>query len=139
MNVFETEYRFSTDGDGTIVDITAPVNEVVRESGITTGQLTVSVPGSTGALTTIEYEPGLLRDLPELFERLIPSGTTYGHDETWGDGNGFSHLRSALVGPSCTLPVSKGEAVLGTWQQIVFLEFDNRSRNRRIHINIIGE
>ena len=101
--------------------------------------LTVMAPGFTAGITTIEYEPGLLRDLPDLFERIVPSGVVYGHDATWGDGNGFSHLRSALVGPSLTVPVSGGELVLGTWQQIVFLDFDNRPRSRRVHFSLVGE
>ena len=139
MRTFEKEIHFSTDGDGTIVDLTGNVGSAVDESGIGAGQATVFVPGSTGAVTTVEYEPGLLADLPELFEKLIPSGPEYRHDATWGDGNGFSHLRAALVGPSLTIPISGGGLVLGTWQQIVFLEFDNRSRRRSVHINIIGE
>ncbi|UCF04419.1 MAG: YjbQ family protein [bacterium] len=139
MKAFETEVQFSTDGDGTIVDLTSHVGDAVRGSGIHTGQATVFVPGSTGAVTTVEYEPGLLRDLPEFFEKYIPSGVTYHHDDTWGDGNGFSHLRASLVGPSLTIPVSGGEPVLGTWQQVIFLEFDNRARRRRIHISIVGQ
>ena len=139
MITHESEYRFDTEGDGTIVDITAAARELVMDSGVTTGQMTVIVPGSTAGITTIEYEPGLLRDLPEFFERIIPSGVMYGHDATWGDGNGFSHLRSALIGPSVTVPVSGGELVLGTWQQIVFLEFDNRPRGRRVHFSVVGE
>jgi len=139
MITHENEYRFETGGDGTIVDITAAARESVVDSGVTTGQMTVIVPGSTAGITTIEYEPGLLRDLPEFFERIIPSGVMYGHDATWGDGNGFSHLRSAIIGPSVTVPVSGGELVLGTWQQIVFLEFDNRSRSRRVHFSVVGE
>lgn len=139
MKTHSSEYRFDTEGDGTIVDLTSPVREAVAGSGVSNGQLVISVPGSTAALTTIEYEPGLIEDLPELFERLIPSGREYRHDATWGDGNGFSHLRAALIGPSVSLPVQGGEPVLGTWQQIVFLEFDNRPRGRRVHISIVGE
>lgn len=138
MKVFEKEYRFSTDGDGTVVDLTVPVRAALTESGVSNGQLTVFVPGSTGAVTTVEYEPGLIEDLPELFEKLIPSGKVYKHDATWGDGNGFSHLRASLVGPSLTVPVSSGELTLGTWQQIIFLEFDNRSRRRSVQISILG-
>jgi len=139
MIVHESEFRFETEGDGTIVDITHEARGFIVDSGVTSGQMTVMVPGATAGITTIEYEPGLLRDLPEFFERIIPSGVVYGHDATWGDGNGFSHLRSALVGPSVTVPVSGGELVLGTWQQIVFLEFDNRPRSRRVHFNVVGE
>lgn len=139
MKTFEEVHRFRTSGDGTIIDITGLLDGTLRESGIATGQLTVTVPGSTAAITTIEYEPGLLADLPEFFEKIIPSGRRYGHDATWGDGNGFSHLRSALIGPSVTVPVSSGALVLGTWQQVVFLEFDNRPRDRKVHVNVIGE
>ena len=139
MITHESEFRFDTDGDGTIVDITHEARGFIVDSGVTTGQMTVIVPGSTAAITTIEYEPGLLRDLPEFFEKIIPSGVVYGHDATWGDGNGFSHLRSAIIGPSVTVPVSGGELVLGTWQQIVFLEFDNRPRGRRVHFSVVGE
>ena len=139
MVTYESQYSFNTDGDGTIVDITDAAREIVEDSGITSGQMTVIVPGSTAGITTIEYEPGLLRDLPEFFERIIPSGVMYGHDATWGDGNGFSHLRAAIIGPSVTVPVSEGGLVLGTWQQIVFLEFDNRPRSRRVHFSLVGE
>jgi secondary thiamine-phosphate synthase enzyme len=139
MITYESQHRFDTGGDGTIEDLTGIARDVVTDSGVTTGQLTVAVPGSTAAITTIEYEPGLLRDLPEFFERIIPSKRTYGHDATWGDGNGFSHLRAALIGPSVTVPVSGGAPVLGTWQQIVFLEFDNRPRNRRVHFSVVGD
>lgn len=138
MTTYESEYRFHTAGDGTIVDLTAAARGAVAESGVTTGQLAVIVPGSTAAITTIEYEPGLLEDLPAFFERIVPAQGRYAHDATWGDGNGFSHLRAALVGPCLTVPVSKGEPVLGTWQQIVFLEFDNRARSRRVHFSVIG-
>ncbi len=139
MITFEEEHRFSTDGDGTIIDITGYLMSTLQNSGIMTGQLNVIVPGSTGAITTVEFEPGLLRDLPKFFEKIIPSGIEYGHDATWGDGNGFSHIRSALLGPALTIPVSDGRLVLGTWQQVVFMEFDNRPRSRNIHVNIIGE
>lgn len=139
MKTYGDEYRFSTDGDGTIVNITEPVESILGASGVMTGQLTVFIPGSTGAVTTIEYEPGLIEDMPRLFERLVPAGVTYGHDRTWGDGNGFSHLRASLVGPSLTIPVSNGSLSLGTWQQIVFLEFDNRPRDRRVAISVVGE
>ena len=101
--------------------------------------MTAFVPGSTGGITTIEYEPGLLTDLPEFMERLVPSNKPYKHDQTWHDGNGFSHLRAALVGPDTTVPVVAGEPTLGTWQQVVFLEFDNRARSRSIILQMIGD
>jgi secondary thiamine-phosphate synthase enzyme len=139
MRTYREEYQFPTQGDGTIVDLTGAVRSILGSSGISEGQLTVFVPGSTGAVTTIEYEPGLLEDLPGLFERLVPSGVSYRHDLTWGDGNGFSHLRAALVGPSLAVPLAGGEMTLGTWQQIVFLEFDTAPRDRRVVVSIIGE
>ncbi len=138
LKTFETEYGFQTSGDGAIVDITGFLREAVQQSGILSGQLCVITPGSTAGITTMEYEPGLLRDIPEFMERIIPSNVGYEHDATWGDGNGFSHLRSSLTGTSMTIPVSRGQLVLGTWQQVVFLDFDNRERSRRVHVNLIG-
>ncbi len=131
--------KFSTSGAGDIIDITGSVGDVVKSSGLNSGTVTVFVPGSTGGITTIEYEPGLLSDLPELMEKLIPSNKPYKHDQTWHDGNGFSHLRAAMIGPDITVPFSAGKLVLGTWQQVVFLEFDNRSRRRELVVQIMGE
>jgi secondary thiamine-phosphate synthase enzyme len=129
----------STAGAGGIVDITNLVSDAVLAGEIPSGTVTVFVPGSTGGLTTIEYEPGLLTDLPELMERLIPSNREYKHDQTWHDGNGFSHLRAALVGPDITIPFVSKRLTLGTWQQIVFLEFDNHARRRDLIVQIMGE
>ena len=139
MVTYEQVLNFQTEGDGTIVDLTGKIEAALSESGVSTGQLVVFVPGSTGAVTTVEYEPGMIRDLPEFFERIVPSGTTYHHDATWGDGNGFSHLRASLVGPSLSIPVSGGALTLGTWQQVVFMEFDNKKRRRTVRVSIIGE
>ncbi len=122
-----------------IVDITADLQEAVRQSEMTSGNITAFCPGSTGGITTIEYEPGLLKDLPEFFEQLLPSNRTYHHDETWHDGNGFSHMRSALIGPSLTVPFVGGRLTLGTWQQVVFLHFDNKDRRRSLVLQLIGE
>ncbi len=133
------QISFQTRGDGDIVDITEAIAGKIQAAGITSGIVTVFVPGSTAALTTIEYEPGLLADLPELFERIIPSDVSYQHDKTWHDGNGFSHLRAALVGPDITVPFVNGQLQLGTWQQVVLLEFDNRNRHRTVFLQIIGE
>ncbi|HKK21850.1 MAG TPA: secondary thiamine-phosphate synthase enzyme YjbQ [candidate division Zixibacteria bacterium] len=130
---------FDTRGAGDIVDITSDVGESVSNSGISSGTVTVFAPGATTGVTTIEYEPGLLKDLPDLMERLVPSNRSYSHDDTWHDGNGFSHLRSALIGPSLTVPFVSGKLTLGTWQQIVFLEFDNRARHRHVVLQIMGE
>lgn len=139
MKVLNETIRFSTGGDGTVRDITQQVENILDAAGIIEGMVNVFVPGSTAGITTVEYEPGLIRDLPEFFEKIVPSGVSYHHDKTWGDGNGFSHVRAALVGPSLTLPVTEGKMVRGTWQQIVFLDFDNRARNRTVHVNIVGE
>lgn len=131
--------QIETGGDGDVLDLTPQVAEHVRESGVVSGIVTVFVPGSTAGITTVEYEPGLKKDLPEFFEKVIPRGKTYHHDATWGDGNGFSHVRAALVGPSLSVPISEGEMILGTWQQIVLLDFDNRPRKRKIVVQVSGE
>ena len=133
------EIKFSADGYCDIVDITEMIAVTISRSGVTSGIVTVFTPSATSALTTIEYEPGLLQDLPDLMEKLIPSNKAYKHDQTWHDGNGFSHLRSALMGPDITIPFVAGKLQLGTWQQVVFLDFDNRKRERRLVVQIIGE
>jgi secondary thiamine-phosphate synthase enzyme len=137
--VITEEIEFKTRGAGDIIDLTPGLRENVDRSGLAGGTLTVFCPGSTGAITTIEFEPGLLKDLPEFFEKLIPSDREYHHDETWHDGNGFSHVRAALVGPSLSVPIVSGKLTLGTWQQVVFLEFDNKRRQRRLVVQIVGE
>ncbi len=131
--------ELSTRGRCDIHDITDQIHRQIKASGVNSGTVTVFVPGSTGGLTTIEYEPGLQKDMPELMEKLIPSDRPYHHDETWHDGNGFSHLRAALIGPDITVPFVDGELTLGTWQQVVFLDFDNRHRKRKLILQIIGE
>ena len=131
--------EFETQGDGEIVDLTARVQEAVRRSGIRHGLTTVCAVGSTAAISTIEYEPGLAQDWPELMRRLIPEEASCHHDKTWGDGNGYAHLRSTLVGTTFTTAVSEGKMTLGTWQQIVFLEFDNRPRDREVRVQVMGE
>jgi len=139
MMVITKTIAVSTVGAGGIVDITELVADAVRAGEVSSGTATVFVSGSTGGLTTIEYEPGLLSDLPEVMEKLIPSDRIYKHDQTWHDGNGFSHLRAALVGPDITIPFVSKRLTLGTWQQIVFLEFDNRARRRELIVQIMGE
>lgn len=133
------EIRLETNGYCDIVNITPELEEAVRASGLHDGIATVFCPGSTGGITTVEYEPGLQKDLPEFMEQIIPSNRSYHHDETWHDGNGFSHLRSALIGPDITVPFAAGKLTLGTWQQVVFLDFDNKSRSRRLVVQIMGE
>ncbi len=137
--VHTQELQIGTQGFCDIIDITKPMQESIEKSGCQHGNITAFCPGATGGITTIEYEPGLLKDLPELFEKLIPSKSTYHHDDTWHDGNGFSHLRSALIGPEVTVPFIGGRMTLGTWQQVVFLDFDNRPRERNLILQIIGE
>ncbi len=127
-----------TRGFTDIIDITAEVDAVVVRSGIGDGLVTVFCPGSTGAVTTIEYEPGVLEDLREAIERIVPSGVPYEHDKRWGDGNGFSHVRAALMKPSLAVPIVNGSLALGTWQQVVFIDFDNRARRRRLVVQVIG-
>jgi secondary thiamine-phosphate synthase enzyme len=133
------EISFRANGYCDVINLTEEVADKVSASGIGTGIVTVFTPSATTALTTIEYEPGLLKDLPEFFEKILPSGVAYHHDETWHDGNGFSHMRSALIGPGITIPFRDGALQLGTWQNIVFLDFDNRRRSRRVILQIMGE
>ena len=131
--------RINTKGNCDIIDITGRVASCVRDSGIKTGIAAIFVPGSTGALTTIEYEPGLVQDIREAFEIVAPRHGEYHHNIRWHDGNGFSHVRAALLGPSLTVPFNDRNLLLGTWQQIVFIDFDNRSRSRELVVQIIGE
>jgi secondary thiamine-phosphate synthase enzyme len=130
---------FSTKGFSDIIDLTDPVVAVLKRSKIEDGLVTVFCPGSTGAVTTIEYESGVLRDLQMVIEKIVPSNTPYEHDRRWGDGNGFSHVRAALMKPSLSVPIIKGKLTLGTWQQIVFIDFDNRRRERNLFIHILGD
>jgi len=128
-----------TRGEGEILDVTREVAEAVVETKLKNGIVTVFVPGATGALTTIEYEPGLLQDLPDMLERVAPRDLVYEHEKRWHDGNGHSHVRASLIGPSLTVPFADGKLTLGTWQQIVFLELDVHSRNRNLILQVIGE
>jgi secondary thiamine-phosphate synthase enzyme len=139
MKIITQEIQKKTKGNCDIIDITGDINEIILKSGIKEGLCTVFSVGSTAGITTIEYEPGLLKDIPKLLDKLIPSAIRYHHDDTWGDGNGHSHLRSALYKTSLSIPILKSELTLGTWQQVVLLDFDNRSRTRRIVIQILGE
>jgi secondary thiamine-phosphate synthase enzyme len=129
----------STKGFTDIIDMTHDVVGVLERSKIEDGLVTVFCPGSTGSVTTIEYESGVLKDLQKAIEKIIPSNIPYEHDRRWGDGNGFSHVRAALMKPSLTIPLIKGRLTLGTWQQIVFIDFDNRRRERNILIQVMGE
>ena len=126
-------------GGGEIHDLTSDVLECVQRSGITEGTASLFVPGSTAGLTTIEYEPGVVRDLQVCFDRLVPREIDYAHEQAWHDGNGHSHVRAALLGPSLVLPVRDGRPLLGTWQQVVLVDFDNRPRMRNWSVTVIGE
>ena len=136
---FSETISLSTRGFSDILDITHRVDEVINHSRIENGLVTVFCPGSTGAVTSIEYESGVLKDLQKAIEKIVPSNIPYEHDRRWGDGNGFSHVRAALMKPSLTIPMAKGKMALGTWQQIVFIDFDNRRRERNIVVQVIGE
>jgi secondary thiamine-phosphate synthase enzyme len=138
MQIITDTIQISSRGHTDIIDLTPQVADILRQSGLQEGSLTVFVSGSTAGITTIEYEPGLLKDLPEAFEKLAPTGVVYHHDATWGDGNGFSHVRAALLGASFTVPFKDGRMLLGTWQQIVVIDFDNRPRSRNIVVQMVG-
>ena len=137
--VFQGQIGIDTRRAHEMHDITDRVTAVVAESGVRTGMVNVFSIGSTGVIGAIEFEPGLAHDLPELLDRLIPPGRDYAHEQTWHDGNGHSHLQATLMGPSFTAPVADGEPVLGTWQQIFFLECDIKPRRRTIIVTVYGE
>lgn len=139
MQIISEELVLRTTAGTDIIDLTGQVQDQLSASGIVSGILVLFVPGSTGALTTIEYESGVLEDLKRVIEKLAPKDNHYEHDRRWGDGNGYSHVRAALMKPSLSIPIEKGRLSLGTWQQIVLLDFDNRPRDRRVLIQILGE
>jgi secondary thiamine-phosphate synthase enzyme len=139
MVVVTKQLSLETRGENDIVNITGDVAFAVSESKLKSGVVTVFVSGATGALTTIEYEPGLLLDLPSILERVAPKELMYEHEKRWHDGNGHSHVRASLIGPSLSVPFVNGKLALGTWQQIVFLELDVRNRRRNLVLQILGE
>jgi secondary thiamine-phosphate synthase enzyme len=139
MKIITEEIRTSTKGRNDIIDITDQVQEVIHSKGMKEGNVTCFVIGSTGGITTVEYEPGLIKDLPEAFEKIAPMNKSYHHDNTWHDGNGYAHVRASMLGSSLVVPFSAGKLLLGTWQQIIFIDFDNRPRNRTIIVQIMGE
>ena len=139
MPVYRDKIKLKTKGFCSVHDITSDVAAIVEKSGLNQGICTVAVAGSTGAVSTVEYEPGLLEDIPRLLEKIIPSNVPYEHDKTWGDANGFSHLRSFLIKTSLTVPFDNRRLDLGTWQQIILLDFDNRSRSRELIVQLVGE
>ena len=139
MKVVSEQIFLKTKGEVDMVDITAKVVGVVENRQIKNGVATIFVPGSTAAVTTIEYEPGLLTDFPSMLEKIAPRSAVYEHEKRWHDGNGHSHVRASLIGPSLTVPIKDGKLTLGTWQQLVLVELDTRSRSRELIVQIIGE
>jgi secondary thiamine-phosphate synthase enzyme len=139
MKSVSEKIKLRTKGEVDMIDITTEVESLVAGSRIRDGIATVFVQGSTAAVTTIEYEPGLLSDFPSLLERIAPRSAVYEHEERWHDGNGHSHVRASLLGPSLTVPINNGKLTLGTWQQLVLIEFDTRSRTRELVVQILGE
>ena len=139
MRVVTDALHVQSKGENHIIDITEALQSAIQRSGVRDGLVTVFVAGSTGAITTIEYEPGLLKDFPEMLERIAPEGAPYEHEMAWHDGNGHSHVRASLIGPSLTVPITGGRLTLGTWQQIVFLELEVRPRSRTLVVQVLGE
>ncbi len=139
MTVETRNFNFSTEADVDVVDITKDVADILSESAINDGAVTIFVPGSTGAITTLEHEPGLVQDITDFFQRTVPKDHYYHHEERWHDKNGHSHIRASLIGPSVTIPFRDKRLMLGTWQQIVFLDFDVRARERELIIQIMGD
>lgn len=139
MKVVSDTIKLQTKGEGDMIDMTSQLSNIVKESKIKNGTVTIFVSGSTAAVTTIEYESGLIHDFPEMLSRIVPKDLEYEHDNTWHDGNGHSHVRSSLIGPNITIPIIHGELTLGTWQQVVLLEMDTRSRNRTVILQIMGQ
>ncbi len=139
MEIITGYITFDTKGHSDIIDITQNVNLELKRSGLKSGSVLIFVPGATGALTTIEYESGLVSDLQDALERIAPQGLEYAHNLKWGDGNGHSHVRASLMSPSLTVPFVDGKMTLGTWQQIIFIDLDNRSRSRKLVVQVTGE
>lgn len=135
---FQERIDLSTSGHGDMHDVSGRVADIVSRSGVQTGIANVHVVGSTGAVGTIEFEPGLQRDLPEIFDKLMPPGRHYGHEQAWHDGNAHSHLQATTLGPSLTVPIGEGAPILGTWQQIFFLECDVKPRQRELVVTVLG-
>lgn len=139
MTVLTSIIQIRSKKENEIIDITDRVSKIVEKSKIESGAVIVFVVGSTAAITTIEYEPGLQKDFPEMLSRLAPKDVEYAHDNTWHDGNGHSHVRASLIGPSLAIPIIEGQLTVGTWQQIVLVEMDTRPRERKIILQVIGE
>jgi secondary thiamine-phosphate synthase enzyme len=138
MSIVQGSIELQTTADTDVVDLTPDVSDFVAKAGVADGLLVIFIPGSTASVTTIEHETGAVADLKRAVERLAPRDEHYEHNLRWGDGNGFSHVRAALLGPSLTVPVSEGQLELGTWQQIVLCDFDNRPRRRRVLLRLLS-
>ena len=136
---YSSRIEVSSKGFSDVIDITAEVASILEKSGLSDGIISIFVPGSTASVTTIEYEEGVIDDLKNAIERIVPSTIAYKHDRRWGDGNGFSHVRAAFWKPGLTVPFMDKKPALGTWQQIVFIDFDNRPRKRRLVVQVIGD
>jgi len=139
MEVITEHIKVSTNGNSEVIDITEKVAAIIKQKKMKEGSATLFVVGSTASITTTEFEPGLKKDIPEILERLVPSKAEYHHNDTWGDGNGHAHVRASFLGPSLVVPFSEGRLFLGTWQQIILIDFDIRSRHRDIVVQLIGE
>jgi secondary thiamine-phosphate synthase enzyme len=139
MEIETHSINITTEGKCDIVDLTDKVADLVSQHNFVEGNVLVFAGGSTAGITTIEYEPGLLKDYPDFFDRMAPANINYEHDNTWHDGNGHSHVRAAIQGASLTVPFTRGKLMLGTWQQIIFIDFDNRARRREITVQITGK
>lgn len=139
MTVVTKKIKLDTKGDTDIIDITAQVASALSKSKLGSGAVTVFVPGSTGGLTTVEYEPGLVQDLKDYFEKIAPKSGHYEHNVRWHDGNGYAHVRASFLGPSISVPFVDNKLQLGTWQQIIFIDFDNRPRSRELLVQLIGK
>ncbi len=139
MSVITSYIHLSTRGNADIYEITGQISQAVVQAGLKNGVVTIFCPSSTSAVTTIEYEPGVVNDLRRILDELIPANIPYQHDEAWHDGNGHSHVRAAVLGPSLTVPFVSQHLTLGTWQQVIYIDFDNRPRKRELVLQIIGE
>jgi secondary thiamine-phosphate synthase enzyme len=139
MTVINKTIRLSTRGNCDTIDITAEIAEEIKKSNINSGIATIFIAGSTAGITTIEYESGVIRDYNDMWDRNVPSNISYQHDQRWGDGNGYSHVRASLQGPSLVVPFANKKMMLGTWQQIVIVDFDNRPRTREVILQLLGE
>ena len=139
MGTYNDEINIKTNGEVDIIDITSQIQEIIKKSKIKNGIACIFAPGSTGSITTIEYEPGLKKDFPRALQKIAPKGEHYDHHETWHDDNGHSHVRASLIGPSLAIPLIDGKLIHGTWQQVVFVELDTSPRNRNLIVQIVGD